>query len=476
MTDTARLRPVDRPDVPVLTFLGAAGTVTGSRFLLDTPEARVLVDAGLFQGLKALRVRNWDRFPVPPSTIDAAVATHAHVDHIGYVPVLARDGFRGAVHATAGTTALAGIVLPDAGHLQEEEAAYANRKGFSKHHPALPLYTEDDARWSLRQFAPQPFGDEVEIAPGVHLTLRPAGHILGSATATLRLADHADRRILVSGDLGRPQHPILRPPAPVGGADVVLVESTYGDRRHDDAGAVERFADVISRTARRGGTVLIPAFAVDRTEVVLFHLRRLLADGLIPDLPVYVDSPMALAALRVYRQAVDRGDPEIDPELAQLADPFDAGQVVEVRDVAESKALADLRVPAIIVSASGMASGGRVVHHLARLAPDHRNAVVLVGFQAPGTRGRLLADGVRQVKMLGRYVRVRCEVVDLEAFSVHADQAELLAWLDTATAPPEIVYVVHGEEAPAAMLRDLVAKREGWAAVVPRHGERVRLD
>ncbi|HET6953078.1 MAG TPA: MBL fold metallo-hydrolase [Acidimicrobiales bacterium] len=468
--------PADRPDVPVLTFLGAAGTVTGSRFLIDTPDARVLVDAGLFQGLKALRLRNWERFPVDPSGLDAVVVSHAHIDHVGYLPVLVRDGFQGAVHATSGTAALAGIVLPDSGHLQEEEAAYANRKGFSKHHPAVALYTEEDAHWSLRQFTPCGFGDEVEIAPGVHLTLRPAGHILGSATVTLRLAGAGDRRVVFSGDLGRPEHPILQPPAPLGEADVVVVESTYGDGRHDDRGAIERFADVISRTARRGGTVLIPAFAVDRTEVVLFHLRRLLAEGAIPELPVYVDSPMALSALRVYRQAIARGEPEIDPELARLADPFDAGQVVEVRDVVESKALADLRVPSIIVSASGMASGGRVVHHLARLAPNHRNAVVLVGFQAPGTRGRLLADGVRQLKMLGRYVSVRAEVVDLEAFSVHADQAELLHWLHTATAPPEMVYVVHGEPEPAAVLRDLIGMRDGWSAVVPRHGERVRLD
>lgn len=281
---------------------------------------------------------------------------------------------------------------------------------------------------------------------------------------------------MFSGDLGRPTHPVLQPPAPVGDADVVVVESTYGDRRHDDAGALERFAGVISRTAERGGTVLIPAFAVDRTEVVLFHLRQLLDAGLIPPLPVYVDSPMALAALRVYRRAIERGGPDIDPALVGGIDPFGAGHVVEVRDVGASKALADLRMPAVIVSASGMASGGRVVHHLARLAGDHRNAVVLVGFQAPGTRGRLLADGVRQIKMLGRYVRVRAEVVDLGALSVHADQAELVDWLDTATSPPDAVYVVHGEQGPAGALRDLVDGRDGGVAVVPRHGERVRLD
>lgn len=468
--------PSDRPEVPVLTFLGAAGTVTGSRFLLDTPRARVLVDAGLFQGLKQLRLRNWDPFPVDPSSIDAVVITHAHIDHVGYFPALVRDGFAGSAHATAGTTQLAGIVLPDSGHLQEEEAEYANRKGFSKHHPALPLYTEQDARRSLRRFHSHPFDTEIEIAPGVHLTFHRAGHILGSATATIRLADADDRRIVFSGDLGRPHHPILQPPAAIGRADVVVMESTYGNRLHDDTGTIERFSEAINRTAARGGTVLIPAFAVDRTEVVLFHLRRLVAAGAIPDLPIYVDSPMALAALAVYRQALDGEEAEINPDVVELGDPFDSGRVTEVRDVEQSKSLAKLRGPAIIVSASGMATGGRVVHHLRRLLPDHRNTVLLVGFQAPGTRGRLLADGAKEVKMLGSYVRVRAEVIDLGAFSVHADQSELVDWLETADRPPDVVYIVHGEPEASAALHELIDRRDDWQAVVARDGERVRLD
>ncbi len=467
-----------RPEIPVLTFLGAAGTVTGSRFLVDTGRARILVDAGLFQGLRALRRRNWEPFPVEPASIDAVVVSHAHVDHVGYLPVLHRDGFTGPVHATRGTAALAGIVLPDSGHLQEEEAAYANRKGFSKHHPALPLYTEDDARRALPAFRAEHYDTEVEVAPGIHLTLHTAGHILGSSTVTLRLADHGDRRVVFSGDLGRPAHPLLRPPSPVGDADVVIVESTYGDRTHDDADAVERFGDAITDTVARGGTVLIPAFAVDRTEVVLFHLRELSRAGVIPDVPVYVDSPMALTALTVYREAIRRGDPEVRPEVVALArhhDPFDTGRVVEVHDVEHSKALADVRTPSIIVSASGMATGGRVVHHLRRLLPNHRHTVLLVGFQAPGTRGRLLADGARQVKMLGRYVPVRAEVVDVGAFSVHADRDELAGWLDTAVRPPEVVYLVHGEPDAAESLRCLV-DRDDRPAVVARHHERVRLD
>lgn len=468
--------PITRPDVPILTFYGAAGTVTGSRFLIDTPRARVLIDAGLFQGLKELRLRNWDRFGVPPESIDAVVITHAHIDHIGYFPVLARDGFRGLAHTTSGTRALAGIVLPDSGHLQEEEAAYANRKGYSKHRPALPLYTEDDAVRSLRRFRSHPFDEEVEVAPGVWVTFRPAGHILGAATVTVRLADCGDRRIVFSGDLGRPGHPILRPPAPVGPADVVVMESTYGNRLHDDTHALEQLGAAITRTAARGGTVLIPAFAVDRTEVILFHLRELVAAGAIPDLPIYVDSPMALSALAVYRDAIERGDAEIVDGLSDLDDPFDAGRVTEVRDVEESKALAGLHGPAIIVSASGMATGGRIVHHLHRLLPDHRNTVILVGFQAPGTRGCQLADGATAVKMLGGYVPVRAEVINLGVFSVHADQQELINWLDTAEQTPEVVYLVHGEPDSSSALHDVIEQREGWTVVVARDRERVRLD
>jgi metallo-beta-lactamase family protein len=464
------------PVAPVLTFLGAAGTVTGSRFLVDTPQARVLVDAGLYQGRKELRLRNREPFPVPVESIDAVVLTHAHVDHVGYLPALWCAGYRGPVHATAGTTALAGVVLPDAGHLQEEEAEYANSRGFSKHSPALPLYTEADAQATLALLRPTDFGVETEVAPGVFATLQPAGHILGSATVQLRLHSASDRTVLFSGDLGRPHHPLLVPPVPPGRPDVVVMESTYGDRRHDDEGTVERFAEAICRTAARGGMVLIPAFAVDRTEVVLLMLGRLLEEGQIPDLPVFVDSPMALKALRVYRRAITEGAVDIDVELRGDGDPFDATNVTEVIDVAGSKALAGLTVPSIIISASGMATGGRVVHHLSHLLPDRRNTVMLVGYQAPGTRGRALADGAREVKMLGRYVPARAEVVDLGAFSVHADHLELTAWLDSAAAEPEIVYLVHGEPDSSAALADHLQADWIRRVVVPALGERVRLD
>ena len=466
----------DRPEVPVLTFLGAAGTVTGSRFLVDTPEARVLVDCGMFQGLKRLRLRNWEPFPVDPSTIDAVVITHAHVDHVGYLPALVRNGFTGPVHATDGTVELAKIVLPDSGRLQEEEAAYANRKGFSKHHPALALFTEADAQTSIRSFRATPYDTEVEIAPGVHLTLRPAGHILGSATVTLRLDDAGGRRVVFSGDLGREHHPLLQPPAPPGRPDVVVMESTYGNRSHDDAGALETFANAISRTIGRGGTVLIPAFAVDRTEVILHSLHHLMSSGVIPELTVYVDSPMALAALDVYRGAIDDSASDVRPEIKGRSDLLDAGRLVEVHEPSESKALAEVTAPSIIVSASGMATGGRVIHHLHRLLPDNRNTVILAGFQAPGTRGRSLADGASKVKMLGHHVPVRADVVEISAFSVHADQHELAAWLASAKSQPDAVYLVHGEPAASDALRADIEADLGLTAVVPADGERVRLD
>jgi metallo-beta-lactamase family protein len=465
-----------RPDIGVLTFLGATGTVTGSRFLVDTPTARVLVDCGLYQGLKELRQRNWAEFPVDPASIDAMVLTHAHIDHSGAIPRLVDSGFRGPIHASVNTVALAGIVLPDSGHLQEEEAAYANRRGYSKHHPALPLYTEAQARTSLHQFRSATFGAVVEVAEGVHVSFAPAGHILGSSVVTMDLGVDGGRRVVFSGDLGRRHHPILVPPAPVGAADVVLVESTYGDRRHDDVGARSRFADVIRRTAARGGVTVIPAFAVDRTEVLLVQLKALRDEGLIPDVPVYVDSPMALAALEVYRRAIDRGDSEIRPEVRSAEDPFGMSGVRAVREVEESMELDRLTAPAIIISASGMATGGRVLHHLSRYLPDHRASVVLVGFQAEQTRGRRLADGARQIKLLGHYVDVRAEVVDVPGFSVHADRDELTGWLATATGAPDSIYVVHGEPRGSASLRDAIERELGWNAVVPTFGERVRVD
>jgi len=468
--------PVARPTVPLLRFLGATGTVTGSRFLIDTPRARLLVDCGLFQGLKALRERNWATFPVPPASIEAVLLTHAHLDHSGYIPGLFRAGFRGQIFATPGTHALSRIVLPDSGHLQEEDAAYANRKGFSKHTPALPLYTEEDALRVLQHFREVPFDSPTDVLPGVRATFRRAGHILGSATVAVQLDGARGPTVVFSGDLGRPRHPILRPPAPLPAADVVLTESTYGNRRHEDVESLQRFEATIARTAERGGVMVIPSFAVDRTEVILLHLRRLTQAGRVPLLPVYVDSPMALATLQIYRRALaDRSD-EVNPELCDGGDPFDPGQLIEARRVEESMAINEERGPAIIISASGMATGGRVLHHLLNRLPDARNSVILVGFQAEGTRGRLLLEGARAVKMLGRYVAVRAEVVNVPAFSVHADQQEILNWLKATPQPPQVTYIVHGEADAAEALHGVIERDLGWTAAVPRYLEQVRLD
>lgn len=478
-SDRAVTSPVgrarERGTSPTLQFLGAARTVTGSKHLVRSGDVKVLVDCGLFQGLREIRERNWSAPPFDPATLDAVVITHAHVDHCGYLPRLVAAGYRGPIFATPATGELARIVLPDCGHLQEEEAEYANRKGFSRHDPALPLFSEDDAWRAVEQFAAVPFHTDVEVAPGVTVQMSRAGHILGAASARLVLGASGPT-IGFSGDLGRPNHPFLVAPDPPGDVDWMVVESTYGDRRHRDDDVLERLAAVIDQTVERGGSVLIPAFAVDRTEVVLHHLARLAAAGRLPAVPVYVDSPMALSALRVYRAAIARGDPDIRPEAIGAGNPFDVPRLGEVSDVEASKALNNPARPSIVISASGMASGGRVVHHLAHWLPDPRNTVILVGYQAEGTRGRRLVEGERELKMLGRYVRVRADVVDLPAFSVHADADELFDWVASATTRPSTVFVVHGEQSASRSLADTISDRLDWTTAVPRHAERVRLD
>jgi metallo-beta-lactamase family protein len=460
---------------PTLSFFGAAGTVTGSRFLVQAGRARVMVDCGLFQGLKELRLRNWDRFPIEPSAIEAVALTHAHLDHSGFLPALRRDGYRGPIYATPGTVALCRILLPDSGHLQEEEALYANRHGYSKHSPARPLYTEDDALSSLGQFQGVPLQSRVKLADGVHATMRHAGHILGSASILLEIEHPRRHTILFSGDLGRPLHPLLRSPEPPPSADTIVVESTYGDRHHEDDASLSLFEQALARTIARRGVVVIPSFAVDRTEVVLFHLFRLVRAGRLRAVPVYVDSPMATAALKLYRAAAQRGDEEIRPEIAAAPDVFDPAAVTAVRTVEESIALNMMAGPAIIISASGMATGGRVLHHLAHRLPDPANTVILVGYQADGTRGRRLLNGEPAVKMLGQYVPVKAEIVNVQAFSAHADGSELIGWLRRAPRPPSTVYVVHGDPAAAEALRAGIVEEIGWKAIVAKHLQTVRL-
>lgn len=437
-----------------VTFLGGAGTVTGSKFLLEHHGKRLLVDCGLFQGLKQLRLRNWAPLPVDPRSIHAVVLTHAHIDHSGYLPALARQGFEGPVFCTAPTRELAALLLPDSGHLQEEDAFYANKRGFSKHHPALPLYTEEDARRSLRLLRAEPFGGPFEPVPGVHARFHPAGHILGAASVHLRWDGGS---ALFSGDLGRSDDFLMRPPAPPHQADYVFLESTYGDREHEETSAMTALAEIINRTAARGGVVVVPAFAVGRAQALLHLVASLKAERRIPDLPVFLNSPMAADVTRIYH--AHREQHRLDVEQCRAM----CSVARIVNSVEESQALNNLRVPAVIISASGMATGGRVVHHLKAFAPDHRNTILLAGYQAAGTRGEALASGAREIKIHGEYVRVRAEVASLGSLSAHADRHELLQWIGQLPAAPRRVFLVHGEPVAADRLRQAIEERHrGW--------------
>jgi metallo-beta-lactamase family protein len=443
-----------------LKFLGGAGTVTGSKYLLADDGRRLLVDAGVFQGEKQFRELNWAPFPVPPASLELILVTHAHTDHVGYLPALVRDGFAGDILATQATCELAAIVLRDAAFLAERDAEHAAAHGYSKHEPPLPLFTQADAERTLHQFRAVDYDTDVDLGGGWTARWTRAGHILGSASIRVSTPDTS---VLFSGDLGRPEHPVLRPREIPAGADTVLIESTYGDREHFEPSGAEHepLADLIRRTARRGGSVLIPAFAVDRTEVVLQTLTALHRAGRIPALPVFVNSPMALAALDVYRDARFSG--ELRPDL-DAAGFIDLPRLHEVRSTEDSIKLNTPKMPCIIISSSGMATGGRVLHHLEHLLPDSRNAVVLAGYQAEGTRGRALLDGARHLKMHGRQVPVRAEILADEEFSVHADGSELLDWLAALSPAPRQVFTVHGSPASASGLAEKVRDRLGLAA------------
>lgn len=446
-----------------LTFLGAAQTVTGSKYLLTVGERRILVDAGMFQGEKALRKLNWADFPVPPDTITDVLITHAHLDHVGYLPVLVKAGFAGPVWCTAYTEELAQIVLRDAGFLQERDAEDARLGGWSKHARPLPLYSSADVERTLPLLTPVEYERDLDLGDGVSARWTRAGHILGSASIRVQTPDGS---VLFSGDLGRVDHPVLRARETPEGADVVLVESTYGDRDHAEPVNLphEALADATRRAISRGGSVLIPAFAVDRTEVVLKALSDMRRDGRIPRTPVYVNSPMAAAALEVYTRATDEMRADLD--LADIR-----RDLREVRTADESRDLTSgPATPSIIVSSSGMATGGRVLHHLERMLPDSRNAVVLTGYQAAGTRGRALVEGATRLKMHGRYVGVKAEIVR-EEFSVHADASELLDWVGDLDPPPGVVFCTHGEPAPAQALATAITTKLGLLAIVPSHGE-----
>jgi metallo-beta-lactamase family protein len=455
-----------------LTFLGAARTVTGSKYLLEHGGRRVLVDCGLFQGLKELRLRNWEGLPFAPDSLDAVVLTHAHLDHVGYVPRLVAQGYRGRIFCTGGTADLCRLVLPDAARIQEEDARQANKHGYSKHHPALPLYTEGDASRALRQLQPVGYERPIEAAPGITIRFSPAGHLLGSAYVLMTLAGGAT--VLFGGDLGRYGRPVLPDPADAADADLVLVESTYGDRDHapDDRG--EALADVIHETRDRGGRLIVPSFAVGRVGELLYWIRRLERQRRIPVLPVYVDSPMAIEALRFYGARLAELDADMSPAEKGVS-AFASTRFQTVASPQQSKELTASRHPAIVISSSGMATGGRVLHHLAAALPDPRHTVLFVGYQAAGTRGRQLVEGVTEVRIHGRQIPVAAQVRKLDSMSAHADRGEILRWLGTLPRRPGRLCLVHGEPGPMDALRRLVADRLRWEAHTPAHGERVAV-
>ncbi len=458
--------------MPTLMFLGAAGTVTGSKHLLDTGSHRVLVDCGLFQGLKGLRLRNWAALPIDPSSIDAVVLTHAHLDHCGYLPRLVAQGFRGRVFCTPGTRELCTLVLPDSARIQEEDARHANRHGYSKHAPALPLYTEVDAARALDRLQPVGYDRPVPIAEGVEVEFVNAGHLLGSAYARVRVNG---KTVLFGGDLGRYNRPVLPDPSPVAEADILLVESTYGDRLHepDDGGA--RLAQTIGATVQRGGRLLIPCFAIGRVEEVLYWLKRLEDEGRVPVLPVYLDSPMAIAGLQFYAARANELDPRMTPGAREVC-AFCTKRMTTVESVEQSKALVASREPAIVIASSGMATGGRVLHHLEAVLPDERNTVLFVGYQAAGTRGRLLVNGARQVKMHGHMVRVLARIERIDSMSAHADAEEILRWLSGFARPPARSFLVHGEPPGLDGLQARIAERFAWPTHIAEYLESVPVD
>lgn len=448
-------------------FLGATSTVTGSKYLVHAAGKQVLVDCGLFQGFKQLRLRNWGQFPVDPKSIDAVVLTHAHLDHSGYLPLLVKNGYKGPIFCTAATADLCGILLPDSGHLQEEDARYANRRGFSKHRPALPLYTEEDAKRCLSQLRPVEFAQSIKIAPGVDMRLLLAGHILGAAMIEMRCEG---RILLFSGDLGRPNDLVMQPPACVEHADFLVIESTYGNRRHDVKDPLDVLADVITRTVARQGVVIIPAFAVGRAQTLLYAIHLLKIARRIPDVPVYLNSPMAVDATNIYHRH------RIEHRLTEEQCKSMCTTAKFVNSVEESKALNNKRGPMILISASGMLTGGRVLHHLKAFAPDARNTILLSGFQSGGTRGAALAAGAETVKIHGEQIPIRAEVATLSNLSAHADYVEMLDWLGHFSGPPKQTFITHGEPAAADALRLSIEEKLKWQCTVPEYLERASLD
>jgi metallo-beta-lactamase family protein len=476
--------------VPYIQFLGAAGTVTGSKHLINTANDlsgkrgfQVLIDCGLFQGQKEWRERNWQDTPIPARQIDAVVLTHAHLDHCGWIPRLVKEGFRGPIYATQPTIDLCSVVLPDSGHLQEEDAAYYNKRKVSKHDPALPLYTLKEAQDCLKRFKPVMVGEATELSPELAFRFVRAAHILGSCMVEVTLqTDGRSRRLLFTGDLGRVRDSEIAPgkvvhsgPQENETADMLVMESTYGNRQHPDTDPRPQLASLIRDTAKRGGSVIVPAFAVERTQKFLFILKRLMETGQIPRLPVYCDSPMAIKAVEIFLKHSEEYTPQAADLIGKYGSPVEWPGFTFAQTAEQSKKINESHYPSIIVSSSGMVTGGRILHHLAQRLPDPKNLVIFIGFQAPGTRGATIKNGVPEVKIFGQFVPIRAQVAALEQFSDHADPPEMLEWLRTFKNQPATTYLVHGEPAAASQLRDRMKKDLGWNVQVAEYMERVEV-
>lgn len=470
-------------------FLGAADTVTGSKHLINTGDPagksgfQVLIDCGLFQGPKEWRERNWRDTPVPAKAIDAVILTHAHLDHCGWIPRLVKEGFRGPIYASAPTIDLCGIVLPDSGHLQEEDARFYNKTKKSKHDPALPLYTADEALSSLQYFKLVPVGDTTQLSPEISFRFVRAAHILGSCMAEISLtANGATRRMLFTGDIGRvidhkasPGKVVHSGPAEGESADLVVMESTYGNRQHPKEDPLPELASLITATANRGGSVIVPAFAIERTQKFVFILKHLIESGQIPRMPVFCDSPMAIKAVEIFLKHDEEYSDDTRAMIRQYGSPLAWPGFVFASTPEESKKINDVTMPSIIISSSGMVTGGRILHHLAQRLPDPRNLALFIGFQAPGTRGFAIKNKSDEVKIYGDYVKIRAQVAALEQFSDHADPPELLQWLRTFHGQPANTYLVHGEPDASGQLREIMSKELGWNVDVAHYLEKVEV-
>lgn len=460
-----------------ITFWGAVKTVTGSRFLLEIDGKKNLVDCGMFQGPKKNRLKNWEPFPVNPSEIERILLTHAHIDHSGYIPRFCRENFNGKIHSTHETKSLCDIMLRDSAHIQEEDARWANKKGFSKHSPALPLYTLEDAEHALSFFKPFHYGEDFYISDSVRIKFKDAGHILGSAFIDIKRVDgKKSKKIVFSGDFGRPDRPVLREPVQVYNVDYLILESTYGDRLHEDTDPYEDLSRIINESVKRRGVIVIPAFAVGRTQTLLYALRELEAAGKIPSLPIYIDSPMAIATMKVFSEEQTGFNLTARKQILEGKKIFYPKNLHICQSVVESKSINAVKEKAIIISSSGMATAGRILHHLAARLPEKQNTVLLIGYQAEGTRGRSILEGNPTVKIHGQQVSVNAKIENISGFSGHGDYSEILAWLMAFNKAPEKTFIVHGEEKASQAMADRIRDKFGWNVILPEYGQTYDID